>query len=312
MLNKRVLAGVAALLILAALAVVAGPSVWRRLRPRARAAEAAPPPPGNIFQIADRLYVIPGGGGNTAVFVTSRGTVVVDPKFPANGQAVIDQVRRVTQTPITHVIATHGHNDHFGGIAAMGNDVEVVLQEQTAKNIAALRRTDDAGHFDGRHVVTFTDRLRLFDGRDAVELYYFGRGHTNGDVIVVFPDAHAMHAGDLFPGKRNPIVNLSRGGNAHDFPQTLQHAAVGLLGVSRVITGHGDVLSWQDFTDYGDFVRLLVTHVENDQRAGLPWNASMKSFDPTDRFRDYDLTTLYGTVQDIYKSDTPWWKVWAR
>ena len=46
-----------------------------------------------------------------------------------------------------------------------------------------------------------TDRLSLLDGNDRIEIYYFGRGHTDGDLVVVFPEKRLAHFGDLFPGQ---------------------------------------------------------------------------------------------------------------
>lgn len=33
---------------------------------------------GTIQKVVDNIYVIPGGGGNTTVFVSSKGVVLVD------------------------------------------------------------------------------------------------------------------------------------------------------------------------------------------------------------------------------------------
>ncbi|MGE3955219.1 MAG: MBL fold metallo-hydrolase [Vicinamibacterales bacterium] len=300
---------VVVLALLAAYGV--GGYTWRRMATRLPPPpREAPAPVGTIEQVADHLWMIPGGGGNTAVFETATGVVVVDPKFPQFGAAVVEQVRRVTATPITHAIATHSHNDHFGGIVALPPTVQVVMHRQAAINVARLRGTGDPNRFEGRPVTTFEDRLTLFDGPDAVDLYFFGPAHTNGDVVVVFRAAGVMHAGDLFRAKRNPNINLPWGGSPAEFPATLQRTIDAVPGVSRVITGHSTVVGWQDFVEYSRFVNLLVRHVRSEKDAGRPWNVAMRSFRPPPEFSDYDLSTLFGTVQDIYKGLTPWWNVW--
>ena len=63
-----------------------------------------PAPPPNVAQIEkvkDNLYMITGagGGGNTAAFVTATGVVLVDTKNPNWGQAILDQVKTVTNKP---------------------------------------------------------------------------------------------------------------------------------------------------------------------------------------------------------------------
>jgi glyoxylase-like metal-dependent hydrolase (beta-lactamase superfamily II) len=60
---------------------------------------------------------------------------------------------------------------------------------------------------------TFKDRMTIGTGADRIDLYYFGRGHTNGDAWVVFPALRAMHAGDIFSGKNIPGLDAVNGGS---------------------------------------------------------------------------------------------------
>src|SRR4029079_19123170 len=140
----------------------------------------------------DRLYVITGSdrvqaesfsGGNTAVFVTEHGVVLVDTKLPAWGSVVLDRVRSVTDKPITTIINTHTHKDHTGGNAFFDPSVEIIAHANTQTNMARM----DLFASRGLPTRTFTDRMSIGDGRNRVDLYYFGRGHTNGDTWVVFP-----------------------------------------------------------------------------------------------------------------------------
>src|SRR5262245_50930871 len=82
-----------------------------------------------IERVRDNLYVItgsdpagPGGrsalsGGNTAVFVTATGVVLVDTKYPGWGRVILDRVKSVTDKPVTMIINTHTHGDHTGSNA---------------------------------------------------------------------------------------------------------------------------------------------------------------------------------------------------
>src|SRR5262245_3224116 len=70
------------------------------------------PPVQAIEKIKDNLYMIQGQGGNTAVYVAQSGVVLVDTKLANNGQAILDQVKTVTDKPITTIINTHTHGDH--------------------------------------------------------------------------------------------------------------------------------------------------------------------------------------------------------
>jgi len=91
--------------------------------------------PFRIDQIKDNLYVVKGGGGNTTVFVTSTGVVVVDSKERGEGQALIDTIRTITDKPITTVINTQPDPDHVGGNIEFPADVRIIAQRNTKKRM---------------------------------------------------------------------------------------------------------------------------------------------------------------------------------
>ena len=218
------------------------------------------PPTGTIKKVRDNLYVIPGAGGNTTVFVTQGGVVLVDTKLPNNGEAILTQVRTVTDKPVSTIINTHSHPDHIGSNEYFPASVEVIAQENTRKWMAANPRVaSNAAAMPDR---TFADRMTLGSGDDRIELYYFGAGHTDGDAFVVFPARRAMAAGDLFAWKMSPLIDPLAGGSVLALPGTLEKAEKGIPNVDTVIEGHGDVNTWEGFRDYVRFNQALVDAAE--------------------------------------------------
>ncbi len=243
MARKRLLPAI----VVAGLAV-AGATVPQQ-RPRI-------PPTGTIKKVRDNLYVIPGAGGNTTVFVTQGGVVLVDTKLPNNGEAILNQVRTVTDQPVSMIINTHSHPDHIGSNEYFPASVDVVTHENTRKWMAANPRV--ASNPVVMPDRTFTDRMTLGSGDDRIELYYFGAGHTDGDAFVVFPARRAMAAGDMFAWKMAPLIDPMAGGTVLALPETLEKAANGIPNVDTVIEGHGDVNTWAGFRDYVQFSRALL------------------------------------------------------
>ena len=214
------------------------------------------PPTGAIKKVRDNLYVIPGAGGNTTVFVTQGGVVLVDTKLPGNGEAILNQVRTVTDKPVSTIINTHTHPDHIGSNEYFPASVEVVTHENTKKWMSANPRV--ASNPAAMPDKTFTDRMTLGAGDDRIDLYYFGAGHTDGDAFIVFPARRAMAAGDVFAWKMAPLIDPMAGGSVLALPVTLDKAMKGIPNVDTVIEGHGDVNTWQGFRDYIEFNRALV------------------------------------------------------
>lgn len=226
----------------------------------------APSPIGRMVKVRNNLYVISGEGGNTAVFVTRTGVVLVDTKLAGLGQALLDRVTAVTDLPVTTIINTHAHPDHVGSNAFFSPTVEVIAHVEGA---AAMRRTPAlAAEPHALPDRTFTDKLVIGRGPDEVDVYHFGAAHTGGDAVVVFPGVRAMHTGDLFPWRLAPVVDRDAGGSAAAYPETLDRALRGIANVDAVIPGHGDVTTWTAFEEFASFTRAFVRSVQASRRAG--------------------------------------------
>jgi cyclase len=248
-------------------------------------------PVGTIQKAAENLYWITGAGGNTAVFVTAKGVVLVDTKLANNGQAILDQVKSVTDKPITHIINTHTHGDHVGSNQFFPA-VEVVTQENTSANMQKMPAFQEAANKQGLSDRTFKDRLTLLSGNEAIDLYYFGPAHTNGDALVVFRNARVMHSGDMFANKSQPFIDRNNGGSGLTYGETIGAAAKGIKNVERVITGHNTtmLLTWQDFVDFGEFNRLFLAHAREALKAGKTPEQAMADLKLPEKFKDYTLT----------------------
>jgi cyclase len=247
---------------------------------------------GMIQKVADRLYMIPGGGGNTAVFITANGVVIVDTKLANNGQAILDRVKSVSDKPITYIINTHTHGDHTGSNQFFPANVEIVTQENTKTNMEKMDVFKDPANKNGLPDKTFKDKMTLFKGSDTINLYYFGPAHTNGDAFVVFPALRSMHAGDVFATKGQPLIDAGNGGSGIAYPDTIKKAVATIKNVDTVITGHttSGPLKWQDFVDYGEFNRLFLEHARQSKAAGKTAEQAMADLKLPDKFKDYNLT----------------------
>ena len=97
------------------------------------------------------------------------------------------------------IINTHTHGDHVSGNVEFAENVEVVAHENTQANMQEMRPNSSSAPRDtpppnifrdndgrGLPTQTFTDRMTIGSGSDQIDLYYFGRAHTNGDAMVVF------------------------------------------------------------------------------------------------------------------------------
>jgi glyoxylase-like metal-dependent hydrolase (beta-lactamase superfamily II) len=245
-----------------------------------------------IEKVKDNLYLIQGQGGNTAVYVAQNGVVIVDTKNPNNGQAILDQIKTVTDKPITHIINTHTHGDHTGSNQFFPASVEVIVQENTKGYMEKMPAFQEAANKNGLPDRTFKDKLSILQGRDAIDIYYFGAAHTGGDAFIVFRDARTMHTGDAFANKGFPLIDRNNGGSGIAYPDTIQKAAKGIRNVDTIINGHSPMtMKWQDFVEWGEFNRYFLTYTQQSLKAGKSAEEAMKEFKaPDGRFQGYNIT----------------------
>ena len=244
------------------------------------ASQQPAPPSIDVEKLRDNLFVLKGGGGNTAVFVTAAGGVVVDTKIPGWGQPLIAKIKELTPKPVTTIINTHTHGDHVAGNVDFPASVEIVAHENTKANMEAMREVTGApnsrawtGIFKesqgrGLPTRTYKDRLTLGRGADQVDLRYFGPGHTNGDTWVLFPAHRIVHAGDIFSGKNLPLLDTNNGGTGVGIGETLAKAAAGLGAVEGIITGHSTVMTLDDLKAYAAFNREFLEAARAAKQAG--------------------------------------------
>jgi glyoxylase-like metal-dependent hydrolase (beta-lactamase superfamily II) len=221
----------------------------------------------DIEKVADNVYKIFGAGGNTVVFVMDDGVALVDTKLPGNGEAILAQVRKITDKPVTMIINSHSHPDHVGSNQFFKDakpDVAVIAQANTAARMAKA-----SGPFPANPATReFGDKLTLGSGKDQVDLYYFGAGHTDGDAFVVFPAARTVMMGDIMAWSMAPLIDPGSGGSALKLADTMEKAVAGIQGVDKVIEGHGYVTDWQRLRDYTAFSRALVDEAKKAVAAG--------------------------------------------
>ena len=261
-----------------------------------------------IEKLKDNLYVITGSGvdpldafsgGNTAVFITESGVVVVDTKLPGWGPTILDRIKSVTNKPVTTIINTHTHNDHTGSNEFFGATVDSVVHENTKANMAKMDEFKGAqAKFLPKR--TYKDKLTIGKGKDEIDLYYFGAGHTNGDSFVVFPAIRTMHVGDMFAWKALPYIDTGNGGSAIDYPKTVAAAGAKIKGVETVIPGHSAVTDWTAFQEYGRFMQAFHDAVAAGIKQGKTADEITAALKLPDQFKDYAMQRAKDDVAKFY------------
>ena len=277
----------------------------------------------DTLNVRDVLYHLAGGGGNGMALIDevsdTPGVVLIDTKPSGWGSATLDVLGQVTDLPVRTIINTHVHTDHAGSNAEFGPDVEVIAHESAPARMIAGGLYEAGGL--GLPTTTVTERYEFLDDIDRIELYYFGNGHTDGDLTVVFPGKEVAYLSDLFPMKGVPAIDREHGGSGLAFPETLDRIVSEITGVSRVITGHGPFpttyagrgrretgarrawtgfYTWDDLAEYSAFVRIFVESIVRSYESGQAIDAALADLRLPATYSDYDMENAMASAEAIY------------
>ena len=259
------------------------------------------------------------GGSNTLALMRDDGVVLVDTKPAGWGKTILHNVEEVTDQPVATIINTHAHPDHVGG------NVELPTATKIVSHANARARMEKMEMFRGANAkflpnTIVTDWMTLLDGADRIDLYYFGKGHTDGDLVVVFPEKKLAHFGDLFSARALPVIDTASGGSGVEFPETLARAAAELRDITRVTTGHDEAratmaaktaasaisanprpMTWADLKEYVAFNKEFVAAVRQAIASGKTAEQAAVALKMPDRYAGYDMSRTKENVQAIYR-----------
>ncbi len=267
------------------------------------------------LNVRDILYVLTGGGATSLALMRDDGVVLIDSKLPGWGQSILRTIGSVTDQPVKLIINTTADLDHTGGNPEIPTAVEIVAHENTKVNMVHMDAFQGSkAKFLPNKIVT--TKTSLLDGQDRIDLYYFGAAHTNGDLVVVFPEKHLAYMGDLFPAKAAPVTDTAHGGSAVEFPKTLARAVAEITGVTRVVAGHtaasvdptdvkyadmAQTMRWSDFVEYASFNRDFLAAVQTAIQAGKNVDEAAAGLQLSEKYRNYNMQQAKANVRAIYQ-----------
>ncbi len=245
---RRTLAALALLLASAATAQTA-------------AVPIAPVQPQTIRQIKPMLYVVEGAGGNSTVWVSDHGFILVDDKIAgaANFDNLVAAIRSVTPLPVRAVFNTHHHFDHVGNNAAfLAAGVPVIGTDALA---AALAKTPGAAPPD----LVFDHDFSIILDTGRADAHHYRAGHTGGDAIVYFPAVRAVAIGGLAV-TGTPTFDYAGGANIGGWIATLNDVLK--LDFDTAIPGRGPPMTKADIAGFRDRLATFRTRAQAAVRGG--------------------------------------------
>ncbi len=210
-------------------------------------------------EIAPGVHYLQGGSHHSLAIEQKDHVVVIEaPLNEARSLAVIAKVKElIPNKPITHLINSHQHFDHSGGLRTYADaGVTIVTQElnkpfyekawQQARTINPdkLASSKKPAKFQ-----TFNDKLVLNDGQRPIEIHTLqGNGHNDAFAVVYLPKEKILIEADAFtppapntpaPTSVNPFAK-----NLHDNINRLK------LDVVQIAPLHGRLVTLKDLESF--------------------------------------------------------------
>lgn len=209
------------------------------------------------LKVKNDIFMIEGlgaGMGNIGVFVSDDGIIMIDNSFEIIEEMITETVKKISKKPIKYIINTHYHYDHADGNRAYGSqNIPIIAhhnvrnrQQKISKTYGGIYSVLD-NFYVPKHeqnelpTLTFKKHLSIHEDDEEIAIFYFGNGHTDGDVIIKFNNSNVIHTGDSFVLYGLPFIDISNGGSIKGFINNLDKIVALCNDETIIIPGHGGI-----------------------------------------------------------------------
>lgn len=207
--------------------------------------------------VGGSVHMLSGAGGNMAVSIGKDGTLLVDDEFAPLAERIQSAIDALGGSAPKIVLNTHFHDDHVGGNALFGERGVIIASERVRYrllNDAALPRS-------ALPIVTYSDRITVQFNDDEIEVIHLPAGHTDGDAVVWFHNAHVLHTGDLFFNGMFPFIDVENGGSIDGYIADVGKVLEMIPADTRIIPGHGPLASTAELAEFHDMLKATVSNI---------------------------------------------------
>ena len=202
---------------------------------------------GDVYRFQNNFHV-------NVFTITGDGVVITDPIDADAASWLADEIAKLTDQPITHLVYSHSHGDHASGGLAFDEVPNVIMHVNAPEDIDGIEAT-----------IRFDNGMQFSQGSKTFELSYLGAGHGNDMIAMVIRPENVGFVVDVASSKRLFYRDFP---NANIDDWINQVKTVQSLNFDTLVGGHGAVGTKADIDDALTYLQELRVAVLKGLKAG--------------------------------------------
>ena len=202
-----------------------------------------------------------GAGGRIGLLTGPDGIFMVDSQYAQISEKVLGAIRKISPEPIRYLTNTHLHVDHTGGNAYFVQLGALLIAREELREEMARSRNMDPERLPN---VTYGlgDPIKFRMNGEVVDLIPIRAAHTGGDTIIRFENADVIMIGDFYRNFGYPFIDTNNGGSLKGALDALDYLMEIAGPETRLIPGHGTIITREDIIPYRDMILDVRGRVE--------------------------------------------------
>jgi len=224
-------------------------------------------------KLDEGVYMLTGSGGNIGVCAGQEGVLMIDSQYAGLTDKISSAVAAISDHPIRFLINTHWHFDHTEGNENLAKAGAVIFAHENVRkrmstNQSILGSEVPASPKAALPVVTFGQGMTFHLNGHEIKLIHIPYAHTDGDVVVHFPQSDVLHMGDIYFEGMYPFIDVAAGGSIDGMIRAVDQVLSMVDSDTIIIPGHGPLSNKEKLQGYRKMLATIRERVAQHLKEG--------------------------------------------